>query len=132
MTIPVLAFAPGVTLVTPPRPAGSRLLGSIERAARACGVTLTVTCGSDSHPKDDPHTLGEAFDIGVAGFSVLLIQALLLFLRTDLGPRFYVQYEVPTLTGVPEALRAIAVVNPGATGPHLHAQRAKSTVYPPV
>lgn len=130
--VAILKFKAGVTLVTPPRPAGSRLLGSIERGCRALGVDLTVTCGSDSHPKEDPHTLGEAFDIGIVGLSPQQVLALLNFLKADLGPLFYVQFEVPTLTMVAELLRPIAVVNAGATGPHLHAQRAKGTTYPPV
>jgi hypothetical protein len=46
-------------------PAGFRLLGAIERAARALRVELTITSacdGAHSGP-DDPHHRGEAYDV---------------------------------------------------------------------
>jgi hypothetical protein len=52
------------------------------------------------------------------------------WLVTMLGPLFYVQYEVPE-SSVVLALQAIQVVSAKATGPHLHCQRARGTVYPP-
>lgn len=60
----VVLVKPGVafTLIAP---AGFRLLGAIELAARRVGVQLTITSacdGAHSGP-DDPHHRGEAYDV---------------------------------------------------------------------
>jgi hypothetical protein len=60
----VITVKPGV-LFTTIAPAGFRLLGAIELAARRAGVDLTITSacdGAHSGP-DDPHHRGEAYDI---------------------------------------------------------------------
>lgn len=127
---PVLAFAKGVTLVSPPTPGGSRILGTAEYFARQIGTTVTVTSGSDSHPPDDPHTLGNAFDFETIDLTAAQLVSLYQGLKTDLGPDFYVQYEVPALEAADPTLRSEAVVNAVATGPHIHVQVSKGTTYP--
>lgn len=60
----VVHVKPGVDF-TVIAPAGFRLLGAIELAARRAGVDLTITSACDglhSGP-DDPHHRGEAYDI---------------------------------------------------------------------
>jgi hypothetical protein len=47
-----------------------------------------------------------------------------------LGPLFTVLYETPA-TPSDAKLGEFAYVNPKATGPHLHLQLKKGTVYPP-
>jgi hypothetical protein len=44
-------------------PAGFRLLGSLDRVARANLFDLTITCACEGHAADDPHTLGRAYDV---------------------------------------------------------------------
>lgn len=44
-------------------PSGIRILGALERCAQVLGRDLVLTCGSDSHGPDDPHTKGHAFDV---------------------------------------------------------------------
>ncbi len=131
MTVAILKFLTTVRLLVPLTPAAVRILGTVERACRACGISLTVTCGSEGHPAGDPHTLGEAFDIGTVGIPPAAVVSLYAFIKADLGPLFYIQYEVPPGLAVPSVLQSIVVVNPGATGPHLHVQRARGTAYPP-
>ena len=64
LPVAVVHVKPGV-LFTTIAPAGFRLLGAIERAARAVNAPLTITSacdGAHSGP-DDPHHRGEAFDV---------------------------------------------------------------------
>jgi hypothetical protein len=45
-------------------PAGFRILGAIERAARAHDTVLVITSGTDgTHAKGSKHYTGEAFDV---------------------------------------------------------------------
>lgn len=111
-------------------PAGFRILSALDQATIACHVDLVITCGSDSHPPADPHTTGEAYDVSVQALSAQNIADLHMELVTILGPLFTVLYEVPSAPSDP-TLRSIAYVNREATGPHLHIQRKRGTIYPP-
>lgn len=44
-------------------PSGVRILSALERCAQVLGHDLVITCGCDSHPPDDPHSKGQAFDV---------------------------------------------------------------------
>ncbi len=44
-------------------PSGVRIIGALERCAQVVGHDLVITCGSDSHGPDDPHSKGQAFDV---------------------------------------------------------------------
>lgn len=59
-----ITVKPGV-LFTTITPAGFRLLGAIELAARRAGVDLVITsaCDGAHGGPDDPHHRGEAYDI---------------------------------------------------------------------
>lgn len=111
-------------------PAGFRILAAIDQAAQRCSVDLEITCGTDSHPMDDPHADGEAYDVSVKRLSAQQIADVRGTLINILGPLFTVLYEVPTVPSDP-TLRQIAFVNVHATGPHIHAQRKKGTIFPP-
>lgn len=126
---PCVRFKQGVRLV--PTPAGARLLAAFWRGADRFQEDWLVSCGAEAHPPGDPHTLGEAFDLSVNAWSPDQTVERYHWLVAELGPLFYIQYERPDTSVVPE-LAAIEVVSPGATAPHIHAQRAKGTVYPPV
>ena len=110
-------------------PAGFRLLAAIDRLTTVVPHDVIITSGTDSHTAPDPHATGEAYDIGVSGWTPGEILAALLFLQTTLGPAFTVLYEVPRLPLDP-ALAAVAYVNVKATGPHFHLQRCKGTSWP--
>lgn len=60
----IVTVKPGV-LFTTIAPAGFRLLGAIELAARRAGVNLVITsaCDGEHSGPDDPHHRGEAYDI---------------------------------------------------------------------
>lgn len=127
--IPVLRAEPDVQMK--PAPAGFRILAALDGATKVMGQDLWLTCGCEGHPPTDPHTLGEAFDLSVQGLSPARVVKLRDLLLQTLGMRFTVLYEVPH-TPNDVTLAGIAYVNPDATGPHIHIQRAKGTTYPPI
>lgn len=113
-------------------PAGFRILGALESAARALDLNLIITCGTEDHPADDPHTRGEAYDIRVRDLSVENMISVIHFLHEAFVPdAFTVLLETPIGFSDPR-LVAIQYLNPQASGPHLHVQPKKGTVYPPV
>lgn len=125
---PHLEFKPGVTLGDPPTACQVRILATYDRAARLLGQSLTVTCGREGHPDADPHTKGLALDVRSVGLPDASVMRLYEFVRSELGPAFTVLYEVPTRsTGI---LKDIETLNPSASGPHLHQQPVKGTIWP--
>jgi hypothetical protein len=125
----VVRVKPGVTFA-PIAPAGFRILAAIDVVARIVHRDLEITSGSDSHPANDVHTLGEAYDISVRDFDAPTIAMIRAGLVNQLGDLFTVLYETPTKpTDV--RLQVIAFVNGHATAPHIHVQRRNGTVYPP-
>lgn len=114
-------------------PAGFLLISACVLAARATSLPLTITCGTEGHAPTDPHTLGEAIDLSVAGLSpsqILVIKAALeLAISTLTDAPFTVLYETSTK---PEDTRlaAVAYINSGASAPHFHLQRKRNTTYP--
>lgn len=114
-------------------PGGFRILGALQRVAEICQLELTITSAADSHPADDPHSRGEAYDVRVRGLSEQQIFRLYYWLQAELGGKFTVLFETPVLPtpdGPWKNLGLIAYVNPGATGPHLHVQVAKGQTFP--
>lgn len=115
-------------VLDPIAPAGGAILAAAAMAATTIKCDLVITCGSEGHPPTDPHTLGEAIDIRTSDLSEGQLLALYHALKTTLGPKFTVLYEVKAKpAGV---LGSIAYVNTHASAPHLHIQRAKNTRYP--
>lgn len=112
-------------------PAGIRILCALDEAARAAAHDLTITCGTEGHAADDPHTTGEAYDVSVAGLSADQVLSLRAWLMKELGAAFTVLYESPT-TPADARLAAIVYPDPHTTAPHLHVQRRNRTVYPPI
>ncbi len=112
-------------------PAGFRLLGAIERAARSSGRDLMVTCGTEAHPATDPHSLGEAFDLRTHGLTDLEKETLLRRILLDVS-------EGPLVDPLMDASGGIAsryfwgwIEHPGEPAEHLHVQRRKGLTYPP-
>jgi len=110
-------------------PAGFRILAALDRAAQTIEHDIEVTSGTDSHAKGR-HPTGEAYDVSVAELSDRQIVQLWTCLRETLGRAFTVLFESPML---PRAVQLINIVtvNKAATGPHIHIQPRKGTVYPP-
>lgn len=129
----VVRVKPGV-LFTVVSPAGFRLLSSIERAARALGVELTITSacdGAHSGP-DDPHHRGAAYDVRTRDLSELQKDAVVRMILggcNDVG-------EVPPHP-LPDVARSCATADffgfveaPGTPTEHIHVQLRRGRVYP--
>lgn len=130
----VLRIKPGA-MVRNPAPAGFRILSACDLLAGTLTRDLTITSGDEGdewRAATDPHQTGEAYDLSVKGWVESEVVNAYKFLRTKLGPRFTVLYEVPTsrLASLSQPLKDIAYVNAKATGIHFHLQRRKGTVYP--
>jgi len=97
-------------------PAGFRILSAIDQVALALSVDLVITSGTDgthSGP-NDPHHMGEAFDVRSQSFSADLKQQILDGVMRRLGwERFYGFLE-----------------SSGTENEHFHFQRKKATTYP--
>lgn len=109
-------------------PGGFKILAVLCAATDVFHQNLVITCGTEAHPAEDPHTRGEAYDVRSDGMPEATVLAFVQFLRKNLGTLFTVLYEVPTLpSGV---LRTVAYLNPHATAPHFHIQVRKDMSYP--
>lgn len=128
MLIPCVRAVPSATGV--PAPAGIRILAALWNVSQSNVMDLWISCGRDGHGPNDPHTLGEAFDVSVKLMDVPTIVKIKKQLDQMLGERFTVLYETHETPSDP-MLAAIAYVNADASGPHFHIQRRKGTVYPP-
>lgn len=114
--------------IDPLTPALARLIAVVDDCARTLGRSLTITCGREGHPADDPHSRGAALDLRSSGLPDAILLTLHQQLRDRLGSAFTVLYEVKTKpAGV---LGSIAYVNPDATAAHLHLQVRKGTEWP--
>lgn len=111
-------------------PGGIRILGALDTVARAVGLDLVISCGTEGHAPGDPHTLGDAVDVSVHALNVDQVIVVRTQLLALLGPHFTVLYERPDHPTEPR-LAAIAYVNPAATAPHLHIQVKRGETYPP-
>lgn len=117
-------------------PAGFIIASALVLAAKATGLAITITSGSENCGRlpTDPHMTGEAVDLGLGAYVVSDILALkaaleLAFSQLTDAP-FTVLYERPNAP-LDARLAQIAYINPKATGPHIHIQRAKGTTYLP-
>lgn len=120
--MPRLRLAPSVSLDGLQEP-GVKILSAFEQATRLLGRDLRVTCGTDSHDIEDPHSNGAAIDVGARDLPDGIVIALRDYLMKALGADFTVLYE--TKTKPAGVLAGIAYVNPNATGAHIHVQLRK-------
>lgn len=129
--IAVVHFKAGVQLR--PTPALARILWALQSVADDMLRDLTVSCGAEGHDTFDPHALGEALDVSVAGFDAFEIVTVYRNVARTLGAAFYCQVEAPSASGIiDQPLLDVLAINPRATAIHLHVQRKKNTVYPPL
>lgn len=110
-------------------PAGFRLLGSLDRVARAMPVDLVITCGTDSHPASDPHTLGRAYDVRTHDLTPeqkdFVLHGVLLDLQTGASDA-----PMATSSGFATSLFFGWLEHPGEDGEHLHFQQRKGVSFP--
>lgn len=111
-------------------PAGFRILAKIDALPQLLQRDVFISCGTEAHDAGTPHSTGEAYDISVVGWSGEIIETALNYLRHELGPLFYAQFEVRDVAQDSTPSR-VAQVNTNATAPHIHVQRRKATIYPP-
>ena len=71
----------------------SRILPSIELIFKQAHFALTLTCTTDGHPENDPHTHGYAVDCRIHGLPLQDQSALRFALEDFLGPRYTVLLE---------------------------------------
>ncbi len=98
-------------------PAGFRILSAITQTALALGRDLVITSGCDGEHSgpEDPHHLGEAYDIRTHDFPNESLKELVLSgIMQRLGTEQFF--------GFLEA--------PGTDREHIHVQRKRNTVYP--
>jgi hypothetical protein len=131
--VAVVLVKPGVQFTTI-APAGFRLLGAIEHAARAVGADLTITSACDglhSGP-DDPHHRGEAYDVRThdlleATKHTVLAEILRACNDDGVGP-------AQPVPGLPGSLATSTffgwLEHAGTPDEHLHVQRRQGRVYP--
>jgi hypothetical protein len=112
---------------------GFRILGTLDRIARELPYDLTVTCGSDSHPPSDPHTLGRAVDVRTHDLTdeqkLHVLKAVILDLSVS-------GLDAPTELPLDVRNQATRfffgqLENQGDSSEHLHFQQRKGVNYPP-
>jgi hypothetical protein len=130
---PIVRSKPGCTFDRI-APAGFVLLAAIQDACFQLGIDLVITAGTNDHELPDPHGLGEAYDLSVANLNDAELARVLTRLRTQLpAESFTVLCEAPSLTGLsPARQELVTYVNAAATAVHIHLQRRKNVVYPPL
>lgn len=115
-------------------PAGFRLLGAIELAARRVGVTLTITSacdGAHSGP-DDPHHRGEAYDVRTRDLPEAVKHTVLAEIMRGcnddgVGPA----QPVPGVAGSLASSKFYGwLENAGTDTEHIHVQIRKGRTYP--
>ncbi len=110
--------------------AGFRILGALERTARRLQVDLTITSGSDGHLPDDPHSLGEAFDVRTHDLTDVQKQLVLKQTMLDLSDEADLT-DAPYQTSGGWATHHFFgwLEHPQTDAEHLHFQRRKNTIY---
>lgn len=110
-------------------PAGFRLLGALDRVSRTFPVDLTITCGSDAHPANDPHSLGRAFDVRTHDLTPDQKQLLLRSVLLDLQDG---DHDAPLeVSGGLATTHFFGwIEHPGEVTEHMHVQMRKGTSFP--
>lgn len=124
----ITRFKEGVEIT--PDSAGTRLLAAIDRVASNSHYDVVVTSGSESHPPDDVHTLGRAFDLRSHDFTddekADLMRAILAELGDD-------QPEILSLSGIWYALASetwfVQLEHHDEAEEHIHAQLRNGAIF---
>lgn len=133
LPVAVVRTKPGV-LFTTIAPAGFRLLGAIERAARAvrCELTITSACDGAHSGPDDPHHRGEAYDVRShdlpPGVKLLVLTEIMRACSADgAGP----PQPVPGVASSCATLSFFGFIEAAGTdNEHIHVQLRRGRSYP--
>jgi hypothetical protein len=110
-------------------PAGFRILAALDQVSRGLPYDLTITCGSDSHPASDPHTLGRAYDVRTHDLTTedkaLLVREVLLGLQET-------EDDAPLETSGGLATKRFFgwLEHAGEVDEHAHFQQRKGVMFP--
>lgn len=126
----VLLIKPGVSF-TGLAPAGLRLLGALDRVVRAQAFDLILTCGTDSHPPNDPHSRGCAFDVRTHNLTEEQKQYVLRAVLADLMEPDAVDPILPVSIGLATRYWYVQLENPGEITEHMHMQLRRGVNFPP-
>lgn len=115
----------------PLAPSGVRILGALERCARQMLLRdLIVTCGSDSHGPDDPHSKGEAFDVRSHDLTPKQKEQLLLAVMQELSDGQDSDPLVPKDGGYVTRHFFGWLEHPNEPTEHFHFQQRNKVAYP--
>jgi len=113
------------------RASGIRILAALSDVARSSGIVLQITCGSNSHPALDPHTLGEAYDVRSHNLSAAQKQLVLNLTMNELLDGVG-DIALPVSGGIATKFFFGFLEAAGTPNEHFHFQRRKGVVWPPV
>lgn len=124
-----VTFKPGVLPIGKLAPAGVRILGALDQTARACKVSLVVTCADKEHPPNDPHSTGDAFDVRTHNLPEdtkhHVLQLLISTLADDAGS----DAPLPISIGFATTRFYAQLEHPGLPNEHLHVQLRNGVIY---
>jgi hypothetical protein len=110
-------------------PSGLRILAAIERCAQTFTHDVVITCGSDSHPPENAHSKGQAFDVRSHDMGTAQKHSFLLAMMDLLS-------EGPTDPPVAKDGGFVTkhffgwLEHPGAPTEHFHFQQRKAVPFP--
>lgn len=113
-------------------PGGFRILGAIEAVARSLAIDIVITSACDglhSGP-NDPHHLGNAYDLRSKTFGQAMKDDILWLLLLDLCE--HSETLQPVSIGYATTLFYAQIENRGEDGEHIHVQVRNAKAYPPV
>lgn len=115
--IPVVRVKAGV-LFTKIAPAGFRILRAFDQTATSLGIDLEVTsaCDGEHSGPADPHHSGEAYDLHTQSYTSETKAKILDTIIRILGTEYFYTF----------------LEDAGTPNEHIHSQRKRGTVFPPV
>lgn len=122
-------FKAGVLPIKTLAPAGVRILGALDATARQLKRDLIVTCADRDHPPEDPHTLGEAFDVRTHDLPDDTKQTVLRELMLELQTDSLMDAPIATSGGLATLHFFGWIESANQPGEHLHVQRRRATTY---
>ena len=89
-------------------PAGFRILAALDALARTLRKDILLTCGTEAHTNPDPHATGEAYDVGLVGWTPADITTALATLRATAAGELAAIQKKPKAKQAKEKARAEA------------------------
>lgn len=125
-----LLFKDGVLPIGHLARAGCRILAALDVVSRRVGLDLTVTCADGEHPPDDPHSLGEAYDVRTHDLTEVQKNLILRAVMAELRESGDATDLLSAVDGGLATHRFFGwIEHAGEPNEHIHIQRRKGTVY---